>query len=98
MRKIPTIYENDPGVIFFSSPSIRQAEEKIETFSRVNEDERFVPYLYLSLTALYERFCPSPDRFDHLDILAEGGSSWLHAVYERQREVYEAIRISLSAL
>ena len=91
MTKIPTIYENDPGVIFFSSPSIQQAEEKIETFERVNKDERFVPYLYLSLTALYERFCPSSDRLDHIDILEEGGSSWLHAVFERQRDVYEAM-------
>ena len=61
MAKIPTIYDNDPGVIFFSSPSIKQAEEKIQTFARVNKDERFVPYLYLSLTALYERFCHSSD-------------------------------------
>jgi hypothetical protein len=91
MTKIPTIYKNDPGVIFFSSPSIQQAEEKIETFNRVNQDERFIPFLYLSLTALYERFCPSSARLDHLDILEEGWSSWLHAVFERQREVYEAM-------
>jgi hypothetical protein len=91
MEKIPNIYENDPGVILFSSPSIRQAEEKIETFQRVNKDERFVPYLYLSLTALYERFCPSSDQLDHLDILEEGGSSWLHAVFVRQRDVYDAM-------
>jgi hypothetical protein len=43
MTKIPTIYENDPGVIFFSSPSIQQANEKIKTFERMNKDERFVP-------------------------------------------------------
>ena len=91
MTKIPTIYENDPGVIFFSSPSIQQAEEKIVTFERVNQDERFVPFLYLSLTALYERVCPSAERLDHLDILEQGWSSWLHAVFERQREVYEAM-------
>jgi hypothetical protein len=91
MVKIPAIYENDPGVIVFSSPSIQQAEEKIETFERMNKDERFAPYLYLSLTALYERFCLSSDRIDHLDILAEGGSSWLHAVYQRQRDVYDAM-------
>jgi hypothetical protein len=91
MEKIPAIYENDPGVIFFSSPSIQQAEEKMETFTRVNKDKRFVPYLYLSLTALYERFCPSSERFSHLDILEEGGSSWLHAIYERQRDVYDAM-------
>jgi hypothetical protein len=81
MAKIPTIYVNDPGVIYFSSPSIDQAEEKIETFRRVNQDERFVPYLYLSLTALYEQFCQPDDRIDHLDVLAEGEASWLHAVY-----------------
>ncbi len=91
MRKIPIIYDNDPGVIFFSSPSIKQAEEKITTFERVNKDERFVAYLYLSLTALYERFCPSSDRLDHIEILEEGGSSWLHAVWERQRVVYDAM-------
>jgi hypothetical protein len=91
MAKIPTLHENDPGVIFFSSPSIQQAEEKIETFKRVNKDERFIPFLYLSLTALYERFCPPSDRLSHLDILAEGGSSWLYAVHERQPEVYEAM-------
>ena len=91
MEKIPTIHENDPGVILFSSPSIQQAEEKIETFERVNKDERFVPYLYLSLTALYERFCTSSDRFSHLDILEEGGSSWLHAIFKRQRDVYDAM-------
>jgi hypothetical protein len=91
MTKIPTIYENDPGVIFFSSPSIQQTEEKIETFQRVNKDERFVAYLYLSLTALYERFCPEPDRLDHIEILEEGGSSWLHAIYNRQRDVYNAM-------
>jgi len=89
MTKIPTIYDNDPGVIFFSSPSIQQAEEKIETFKHVNKDERFVPYLYLSVTALYERFCPSSDRLDHIGILEEGGSSWLHTVFERQRDVYD---------
>ena len=88
MTKIPTIYENDPGVIFFSSPSIQQAKEKIEAFERVNKDERFVPYLYLSLTALYERFCPSSDRIDYIEILEEGGSSWLHAVFGRQHDVY----------
>jgi hypothetical protein len=86
--KMPMIYENRPGVIFFSSPSIQQADEKIETFERVNKDERFVPYLYLSVAALYERFCPSSDRLDHIGILEEGGSSWLHAVFERQRDVY----------
>jgi hypothetical protein len=91
MTKIPIIHENHPGVIFFSSPSIQQAEEKIETFERVNKDERFVPFLYLSLTALYERFSPSLDRIDHIEILEEGGSSWLHAVFERQRDVYEAM-------
>jgi hypothetical protein len=91
MMKIPTIYENHPGVMFFSSPSIQQAEEKIETFERVNKDERFVPFLYLSHTALYERLCPSPDRIDHIEILEEGGSSWLHAVFARQRDVYEAM-------
>jgi hypothetical protein len=91
MTKIPTIHENDPGVIFFSSPSIQQAQEKSDTFERVNKDERFIPFSYLSLTALYERFCPSPDRLDHIDILEKGGSSWLHAVYERQRDVYDAM-------
>jgi hypothetical protein len=91
MTKIPTIYENDPGVIFFSSPSIQQTEEKIESFQRVNKDERFVAYLYLSLTALYERFCPESDRLDHIEVLEEGGSSWLHAVYNRQRDVYNAM-------
>jgi hypothetical protein len=88
MTKIPAIYDNDPGVIFFSSPSIQQAEEKIKTFERVNKDDRFVPYLYLSLTALYRRFCPPSEWIDHIEILAEGGSSWLHAVYQRQRDVY----------
>jgi len=91
MAAIPMIYERDPGVIFISSPSIEQASEKLGTFNRVNQDERFVPYLYLSLTALYERFCPEADRLDHIDILEEGGSSWLHAVFQRQPEVYEAM-------
>ena len=91
MTKIPTIYESDPGVIFFSSPSIQQGEDKIQTFERMNKVESFVPYLYLSLTALYERFCPPTDRLDHIDILEEGGSSWLHAVFERQRDVYDAM-------
>lgn len=88
--KIPTIHALDPGVIFFSSPSIRQAEEKIETFLRANPDSRFVPYLYLSLTALYERFCPPSDRIDHLQTLKEG-ETWLRAVHRRQPEVYEAM-------
>src|SRR5207248_812603 len=52
MQSIPEIYERDRGVIFFSSPSIAQAQEKVETFARVNQDERFVQFLYLSLTAL----------------------------------------------
>jgi energy-coupling factor transporter ATP-binding protein EcfA2 len=91
MVKIAAIHDNDPGVIFFSSPSIKQAEEKIESFERMNKDERFIPYLYLSLTALYERFCPSSDRLDHIEILEDSGSSWLHAVYERQRDVYDAM-------
>jgi hypothetical protein len=91
MEKIPTIYQNDPGVIFFSSPSIEQAEEKIETFKGVNKDARFVPFLYLSLTALYKLFCPFSDQINHIEILEEGGSSWFHAVYEQQRDVYEAM-------
>src|SRR5436190_13945469 len=44
MQNIPEIYERDRGVIFFSSPSIAQAEEKAETFARINQDDRFVPY------------------------------------------------------
>ena len=91
MTKIPTIYDNDPDVIFFSSPSIRQAEEKIETFNRVNKDIRFIPYFYLSLTALYERFCPPSERLSHIDILREGELSWLHAVHEWQPQVYEVM-------
>jgi hypothetical protein len=90
MQKIPMIDTLDPGVIFFSSPSIRQAEEKVETFLRVNQDDRFVPFLYLSLTALYERHCLF-DRIGHLEILEEGETSWLRAIYERQHEVYEAM-------
>src|SRR5260370_7614815 len=70
MTKIPTIYENHPGVIFFSSPSIQQADEKIEAFERVNKDERFVPYFYLSLTSLYERFSPSSYRLHSLALFA----------------------------
>ena len=74
MRCLPTIHGHDPGVIFFSSPSIEQAEEKIETFDRLNDNDKFVPYLYTySLTALYERFCPPSDRIGHVDILEEGG-------------------------
>jgi hypothetical protein len=91
MANIPAIHERDPGMIFFSSPSIEQAREKIETFVRLNRNEQFVPYLYLSLTALYERFCPEEERFNHIDILEEGGSSWLHAVFWQQPEVYEAM-------
>jgi hypothetical protein len=91
MSKIPAIHANDPGVIFFSSPSIQQAQEKIDTFMQVNKDERFVPFLYLSVTALYERFCPCSDRIDHIEILEEGGSSWLHAVHDRQPDVYSAM-------
>jgi hypothetical protein len=68
MTKIPTIYENDPGVIFFSSPSIQQAEEKIDTFERVNKDENssrtctcpsrrsmnvFAPYRIGSITSIF---------------------------------------------
>jgi hypothetical protein len=91
MRRIPTIYENHPGVIFFSSPSIMQAREKIETFERLNKDERFVPFLYLSVTALYKQLCPSSDWLDHTEILEEGGSSWLHAIYKQQQDVYKAM-------
>jgi len=89
MTQIPTIHARDPGQIFFSSPSITQAQEKAETFARVNRDERFVAFLYLSLTALYESFCPEADRITHADILDEGGSSWLHAIYDRQRHIYD---------
>jgi hypothetical protein len=89
MQKIPEIFERDRGVIFFSSPSIAQAQEKVETFARVNQDERFAPFLYLSLTALYEWFCSEADRIAHQEILEQGGSSWLHAIYERQSEIYE---------
>jgi len=91
MRHIPIIYDNDPGVIFFSSPSIKQAEEKMKTFEQVNKDERFAPYLYLSLTALYKHFCPPEEQINHIEILEEGGSSWLHAIYKQQREVYIAM-------
>jgi hypothetical protein len=101
MQNIPEIYERDRGVIFFSSPSIAQAQEKVETFARVNQDEQFVPFLYLSLTALYERFCPEEDRVAHEEILQQGGSSWLRAIYERQREIYEqmfAYRLGLVGL
>jgi len=88
MAKIPAIHDRDPGVIFFSSPSIEQAEEKAESFVRLNRDKRFVPFLYLSLTALYDRYCQEAHRLDHVEILEEGGSSWLHAVFQRQPEVY----------
>lgn len=88
ITKLPAIYDRDPGVIAFSSPSIAQAEEKIDTFRRVNCDERFIPYLYLSLTALYEKFCPEGERVSHLDVLEEGGSSWLHTIHNRQPDVY----------
>lgn len=89
LAKVSAIHANDPGTILVSSPSISQVEEKIETFLRVNQDDGFVPFLYLSLTALYEKFCPKEDRFAHLDILEDGGSSWLRAVYEQQRHVYD---------
>jgi hypothetical protein len=89
MKKLPAIYTDDPGVIAFSSPSIAQAEEKIQTFERVNEDNRFVPFLYLSLTALYEKFCPPGECIEHLDVLDDGGSSWLHTIHERQPDVYQ---------
>lgn len=89
MTKLPAIHENDPGTIFLASPSIAQAEEKIETFERANDDTRSVAFPYLSLTALYEKFCPPTDRISHLDVLEEGGSSWLHAIHERQRDTYE---------
>ena len=91
MTKLPAIYDRDPGVIFFSSPSIAQAQEKIETFERVKQDQRFVAFQYLSLTALYEKFCPPEERINHSDVLEEGGSSWLHAVHERQPEMYKAM-------
>jgi hypothetical protein len=47
--------------------------------------------MYLSLTALYERLCAPLDRLDHIDILEQGGSSWLHALFVRQRDVYNAM-------
>jgi energy-coupling factor transporter ATP-binding protein EcfA2 len=89
MAKLAAIYDRDPGVIFFSSPSIAQAEEKIVTFGRTNQDYRFVAYPYWSVTALYDKFCPPAERISHIDVLEEGGSSWLHAVYERQPDVYK---------
>lgn len=91
LSNISKIYENDAGVIFFSSPSLAQAEEKIDTFQRVNLDAQFIPFLYLSLTALYERFCPLTERIRHIDVLEEGGSSWLATIYEQQRHVYDAM-------
>jgi hypothetical protein len=91
MTKLPAIYDRDPGVIFIASPSIAQAEEKIATFERVNQDGRFVAYPYLSLTALYEKFCPPADRISHLGVLEEGVSSWLHTIHDRQPDVYKAM-------
>jgi hypothetical protein len=88
MSKILEIYQRDPGVILISSPSIFQAEEKIETFRQLNSDERFIPYLYLSLTALYQRYCPKDKQLGHLAVLEDGCSSWLRAVYEQQVDVY----------
>ena len=38
MAKMPAIYDDNPGVIFFSSPSIKQAEEK--NFRRVVRTSR----------------------------------------------------------
>src|SRR5205807_7939499 len=32
ITKLPAVYDRDPGVIAFSSPSIAQAEEQIDTF------------------------------------------------------------------
>jgi len=89
ITKLPVIHDRDPGVIFFSSPSLAQAQEKIETFGWLNPEGKFLAYPYLSVTALYEKFCPPAERISHIDVLEEGGSSWLHAVYQRQPDVYK---------
>jgi hypothetical protein len=88
MKKIPQISRNDPGRIMFSSLSREQAIEKLAAFRAIcNDAEGFASYegfLYLSLTALYEQFCPVGERITSVEVYEDGGSSWLHTIFAQQ--------------
>jgi hypothetical protein len=81
--------DNRSDPVFFSSPSYDQAWEKMEAFAHMHPDSPYVPFEYLSLTALYERHCPEDDRITEIGALNMGFSSWLRAVHELQHDVYE---------
>src|SRR5208282_2807800 len=80
--------DNRSEPVFFSSPSYAQAQEKIETFARMCPEGPYVPFEYLSLTALYERFCPDDERITEIDALNMGLQSWLRAVHDLQYDIY----------
>jgi hypothetical protein len=88
MRKFPDMIRNDPGRIMFSSLSREQAVEKLATFKRICKERvdfyKLEGFLYLSLTALYEQFCPPAERKTNYEVYEDGGSSWLHTIYEEQ--------------
>jgi hypothetical protein len=81
--------DNRSDPVFFSSPSYDQAQEKMQAFARMHPDTPYVPFEYLSLTALYERCCGEDDRITEIDALNMGLPSWLRAIHDLQHEVYE---------
>lgn len=90
---IEKLHEEDPELpILISSPSYEQAMEKMKTFYDLHPNEPFVPYMYFSLTKLYEQFCLKEQRISATDAFERGHSGWLRAVHDEQPEVYERMR------
>jgi hypothetical protein len=81
--------DNRSDPVFFSSPSYDQAREKMDAFTRMHPDGPYVPFEYLSLTALYERYCPEDERITEISALNIGLPSWLRAIHDLQHEVFE---------
>jgi hypothetical protein len=88
MKNIPEMSRNDPGRIMFSSLSREQAMEKLAAFKHICQEQvdcrQYEGFLYLSLTALYEQYCPPDERITYIKVYEDGGSSWLHTIFEQQ--------------
>ena len=85
------IGEGDESV-FISSPSYAQSAEKIRDFTKRYPNGPYVAFEYLSLTKLYQRYCPVDDRISEINALDMGFSSWVRAVHDQQPEIYARMR------
>ena len=92
MASIDRLVPDTDEPVFISSPSYAQSAEKIRDFTAMYPNGPFVAFEYLSLTELYQRYCPEEMRISEIDALESGYSSWLRAVHDQQPEVYAMMR------